>query len=91
MFTLADAIRRTDTADGGILLDIRHGKMFCLNVVGARIIRLLENGFAEGQIAAEISREYSLQIDMARADVSEFIATLHKHQLLQMRGSREIT
>lgn len=87
MFTLADAIRRSDTDDGGILLDIHHGKMFCLNVVGARIIRLLEKGCDEDQIAAEVSREYKVDSATARADIREFIATLHKHHLLQIRAA----
>ena len=38
MFKVSDTVRRTQTVDGGILLDIHHGQMFRLNVVGAKII-----------------------------------------------------
>lgn len=90
MFTLSSAVRRTDTDDGGILLDIRHGKMFCLNVVGARIIGLLQTGCDEGRIAADISREYAIEIGAARADVHEFIATLNRLHIVEVRGNEGV-
>jgi hypothetical protein len=44
--------------DGGILLDVHHGQMFCLNVVGAKILELMQRGPEESLIANEISRDY---------------------------------
>ena len=58
MFKISDTIRRTETVDGGILLDIHHGQMFCLNVVGAKILELMQRGYDETRIADEISRDY---------------------------------
>lgn len=37
MSKISDTIRRTETADGGIRLDIYHGQMFCLNLVVAKV------------------------------------------------------
>jgi len=69
--------------DGGILLDIHHGQMFCLNVVGAKILELMQQGYDESRITEEISRDYQAPREMVRADVLEFIETLHKHHVLQ--------
>ncbi len=83
MFRVSDTIRRTETADGGILLDVHHGQMFCLNVVGAKILELMQRGYGESRIADEISRDYGASKEVVRADVIEFIETLQKHHILQ--------
>ena len=87
MFRISDTIRRTQTVDGGILLDIHHGQMFCLNLVGAKILELMQQGYDESRIADEISRDYQVPKDMVRADVLDFIATLQKHHVLAMRSA----
>ena len=83
MFRISDTIRRTETADGGILLDVHHGQMFCLNVVGAKILELMQRDYDESRIADEISRDCGANRDVVRADVIEFIETLQKHHILQ--------
>jgi len=83
MFKISNTIRRTETVDGGILLDIHHGQMFCLNVVGAKILQLMQRGYDESRIADEISRDYGASKEVVRADVIEFIETLQKHRILQ--------
>jgi hypothetical protein len=83
MFRLSDTIRQTQTMDGGVLLDVRHGQMFCLNLVGAKIIQLLQRGYDEPRIADEISRDYGVSRELVRADVIEFIEALEKNHILQ--------
>ena len=85
MFQVSSTVRRTKTEDGGVLLDIRHGRMFCLNVVGSQIIDLLERGFDAAQIAREVSDAYATDIEKVGADVREFIEVLNKHHILQVR------
>jgi len=82
MFQVSDTIRRTETADGEILLDVHHGQLFSLNVVGAKILELMQQGYDEIRIAEEISRNYGVNKDVVRADVIEFIETLQKHHIL---------
>ena len=89
VFTVSDTIRRTKTEDGGILLDIHHGQMFRLNVVGSRIIELLESGFDEAQIATEVSGAYATDLETVRADVHDFIETLQRHHILGVRSEAE--
>lgn len=89
MFRVSDTIRRTETVDGGILLDVHHGQMFCLNIVGAKILELMQQGHDESRIADEISRDYGVNREVVRADVIEFIETLHKHHILQPARSAQ--
>ena len=83
MFKIADTVRRTRTQDGGILLDIHHGQMFSLNVVGAKILELVAQGYDEPRIADEISREYGVDRVTVQAHVLEFIEVLRKQHILQ--------
>lgn len=85
MFRVPDTIRSAETQDGAVLLDVHHGQMFCLNVVGAKILELMRRGYDESRIADEISRDYGANHDVVRADVLEFIETLEKHHILQPR------
>jgi len=90
MFRISDTIRRTETVDGGILLDIHHGQMFSLNVVGAKILELMQRGYDETRIAAEISRDYGANREVVRADVLDFIESLYKHHILQPLRSADV-
>lgn len=83
MYRISDSIRRTATQDGGVLLDVLHGRMFCLNVIGARIVEMMQRGYDEERIAEEISRDYGVEKNIVRADVAEFIGSLEKHRILQ--------
>jgi hypothetical protein len=87
VFRISDTIRRTQTEDGGVLLDILHGQMFCLNVVGAKILELLAEGLDETQIANQISGAYVMDIETVHADVHEFIESLNKHHILQVHAA----
>ena len=82
MLRVSDTVRHTETAEGGILLDVHQGQMFCLNMVGAKILELVRRGYDESRIADEISRDYGASKDVVRADVIEFIQVLEKHHVL---------
>jgi Coenzyme PQQ synthesis protein D (PqqD) len=77
-----DSIRSTHNQDGGIVLDILHGQMFRLNLVGSRILELLKQGSAEPEIAEQLAREFGIDRTTAEADVCEFVEILEKHHLL---------
>jgi hypothetical protein len=83
MLNASDSVRSTQTEDGRIVLDIRRGQMFSLNVVGSRILELIEQGLDEPGIADEISRSYGMNIEVVRPDVHDFIDALRKHQIVQ--------
>lgn len=86
MFQVSSTVRRTKTEDGGVLLDVRLGRIFSLNVVGFRILDLIEKGFDPAQIAAEVSKSYDVDLETVHADVREFIEVLNKHHILHLRS-----
>jgi len=78
-----DGVRSTHEADGGVILDINHGRMFTLNIVGSKIVGMLERGFDESQIVEEITHFFKIRYDIVERDVHEFLQCLETHKLLQ--------
>jgi len=82
-----DAVRRTPTADGRLLLDPRGGRLFSVNVVGSKILELLEQGLDEQDIAERICVDCAENITTVRTDVHEFIEALRKHRIVRSMDS----
>jgi hypothetical protein len=80
---LSEQVRSTHNQDGAVVLDIRHGQMFRLNLVGSRMVELLNAGRTEGQIASEIGREFGVSREIVETDLREFLVHLEKHHLLK--------
>lgn len=89
MHKISDSVRSTHGQDGAIVLDIHQGQMFNLNLVGSRILELLEQGSSETEIVDTISREFHADVDMVRDDVQEFLRTLKAYKLLKTSGSEQ--
>jgi hypothetical protein len=85
---LSGQVRSTHSQDGAVVLDIRHGQMFRLNLVGSRMLELLKQGRSEARIAEEISHEFSADREIVQTDLREFLTHLEKHHLLEL-GSPE--
>jgi hypothetical protein len=49
--------------------------MFCLNIVGTKILELMQQGCDESRIADEISKSYGASREVVRADVRDFSGT----------------
>lgn len=89
MLNTSNTIRSKRTQDGRIVLDICRGQMFCLNVVGSKILEMIEHGWDELRIAEEISRAYATNIAVVRPDVHDFIEALRNHQIVQTTNSND--
>jgi hypothetical protein len=87
MYRVPESIRSTHGQDGAVVLDIRQGQMFNLNVVGSKILELLKTGASEPAIVDEISSTFQVSRDVAEGDVREFIESLKQHYLLEICGS----
>jgi predicted flavoprotein YhiN len=83
MVTISRTVRRTQTQDGAVLLEIERGQMFCLNSVGSKILELIASECDEHEVARRISAEYGADIDIVRADVREFLETLSRRSILE--------
>jgi Coenzyme PQQ synthesis protein D (PqqD) len=87
MIRISENIRHTHNLDGGVVLDIRHGRMFALSFVGSRIVELLKTDYQDTEIANEISQEFGVSPDIAVADVREFLQSLEKQHLIERRDT----
>lgn len=83
MHKVSDSVRSTHGQDGAIVLDNHHGQMFNLNLVGSRVLELLECGSTDEQIADAISREFGADIETVKKDVAEFFEELQAHKLVE--------
>ena len=82
MYRVSEGVRSTHSQDGAIILDIGQGQMFNVNLVGSRILELLEAGSAQPEIVEEIIREFGVSRHLAENDVHDFLQTLTKYQLV---------
>lgn len=82
MHRVSNSVRSTHGQDGAIVLDIHQGQIFNLNLVGSRILEMLECGSTNEQIAGAISREFNSDIEVVRKDVAEFLEALKAHKLV---------
>jgi Coenzyme PQQ synthesis protein D (PqqD) len=87
MYRVSEGVRSTHGQDGATVLDIRQGQMFNLNLVGSKILELLELGSTESAIVDEISGEFAVDKDVAERDLKEFIEALKQHHLLEDPGT----
>lgn len=83
MLKVAEGVRSTHGYDGSVILDIHHGQMFTLNIVGSKIIELLEKGRSEAQIVDSISDTFQIRRDIIERDVRDFLECLQKHRLVE--------
>jgi hypothetical protein len=86
---LPEGIRNVHSRDGGVVLDVRYGHMFNLNLVGSKIVELLRRGYSDCQIVDEISSRFEVSRDTVRTDLQEFLESLERHQLL-IRNADEL-
>ena len=85
MLKLSEGVRSTHGRDGSVVLDINHGQMFTLNIVGSKILEMLERGCSQAQIVEEISGRFRIRHDIVERDVHEFLECLEKHRLVESR------
>jgi hypothetical protein len=79
MYTVSDTMRSTHNQDGAIVLDVRQGHMF--------ILELLKSGSTKSEILDEIGREFGVGRELVENDVQEFLQNLKKCQLVEERES----
>lgn len=87
MHKVSEAVRSTHGQDGAIVLDVQQGQMFNLNLVGSRILELLECGSSESQIVDTVSREFNADSEVVKNDVREFLETLKAYKLVESQRS----
>ncbi len=82
MYRISHGVRSTHGQDGAIVLDIEQGQMFNLNLVGSKILELLEKGSDEAHIVNVISSDFGASPESVANDVREFIESLRQRKLI---------
>ena len=85
MHKLSGAVRSTHGQDGAVVLDVQQGQMFNLNLVGSRILELLEHGSTESEIVNAISSEFKATRELVGSDLREFLEVLKGYKLVEER------
>jgi hypothetical protein len=81
---LSAQVRSIHNQDGAVVLDMLHGQMFRLNVVGSRMLELLKQEQTEQEIAEQLSQEFGAAREIVALDLQEFLDRLAKHHLLNI-------
>jgi hypothetical protein len=82
-------VRETHNQDGAVLLDPQRGQCYPLNSVAAFIWRQLGEGRTPTQIARNLATASDISVDLASADVQEFVRLLLDLGLISGRGTAE--
>jgi len=73
--------------DGLVILHVPSGRIFTSNQTGARVWQCLEQQLPLEAIAAEISRDFGIDLATAREDAAHFLAELERNGLTE-RGTQ---
>lgn len=76
-------------ADDAILLDLRNGRFFDLNGVGARIWDLLETRRSIDALVEVIVAEYDVSEEAAKGDVLRLVDELRRFDLVRVCDDAE--
>jgi Coenzyme PQQ synthesis protein D (PqqD) len=78
---LSSELRLSMHSEGAVLLDVDGGRVFSTNRIGAVILAGLESKTL-GEIAAEVSREFSVPLERVQGDVTNFVEDLGRRKLV---------
>lgn len=79
---LPSHVRSIIDAEGAVLLDLRQGRYYSLNSVGAHIWQRLEKGWPLSRIEPELVERHGISPATAARDVSNFLTDLKRKRLL---------
>ncbi len=88
-WTISPDVRSTQSEDGAVLLDIRQGLCFSLNVVGAKVWEKLaasQTGITLSQLVSELAPQFAVSVDQLRGDLADYLAELESKGLAKANG-----
>ncbi len=77
-------VRSVIDPDGAVLLDLKQGKYYSLNGIGAEIWRNLEAGLSAPDIEDRLARLYDVPAEVLSGDVDGFIGDLRRKRLVDV-------
>jgi hypothetical protein len=88
MVRFSDGVRSTHSVDGAVILDVKRGQIFRLNLTGSRILQLLRSGAEEPEIACMLVREFSADPATAESDTNVFLTALRQNALIEPQSQK---
>jgi len=85
-FTVPTHVRAQQLEDQMVILDLRSGIYFGLNLVGSRIWELIKQGRTSDEIAAVVVEEFDAPAGEIQADVAALIGELASRKLIEPAG-----
>ncbi len=82
-FTIPVHVRAQQLEDQMVILDLRSGIYFGLNLVGSRIWELIKQGRTADEIAAVVVEEFDAPANEIEADVTALIGELVSRKLIE--------
>ncbi|NNE24795.1 MAG: PqqD family protein [Rhizobiales bacterium] len=82
-FTIPVHVRAQQLEDQMVILDLRSGIYFGLNLVGSRIWELIKQGRTADEIAAVVVEEFDAPANEIEADVTALIGELVSRKLVE--------
>lgn len=76
-----------EMGDGTVILDIETGFYYQLNATGARIWALLEEPLSIAALVDRLAMAFAVDRETCRAEVCEFVTTMHDKELLSVTRS----
>ena len=89
IWTLSPHVRSTHSDDGAVLLDIKGGMCYSLNVVAARAWSALESnksGMRLEKIVQVLQPQFSVSVQELESDVAEYLRKLEIIGLVHSNG-----
>ena len=78
-------VRAMTEAEGAVLLDLREGRYFSINPIGAEIWQQLEQGAERGAIVDHLAGQFDAPSDRLEKDVDSFVDLLDQKGLIHVR------
>ena len=85
MTSLVRTLRKVSSADGAIVLDLRHGTMFRVNQIGSTILDLVDQGLSLSQIEQQLTSDFAIPLEVIRTDIAQFMGDLRIRGLVESR------
>jgi hypothetical protein len=89
LFSARSEVATASLPDGAALLDMRAGKYFALNRVGALVWSSLQEAPASLEnLTSHVSSAFKIEPEVCRQDITSFLNTMVKAGLVETRPER---
>lgn len=87
MFTVRSDVAASPLGDELAILDLRTGEYFTLNETGAFLWSQLASPKSQGDLCADLLDHFEVDEEVARSEVSAFLAGLSQVDLVEIVGA----